>query len=63
MDDIIQIYYDPYENTFSDETCEIVENIHRLLSANMVYLIKKKQENMFVYGLEGGMVEIICLPF
>jgi hypothetical protein len=63
MEESIQIFYDPIENRFSDECSDPIQNIYSLLSPNMVYLIKKKQEHMMMYDIYGGLVEIICIPF
>ena len=63
MCDVTQILYDEGENIFIDELGYMIPNVHTYIDPNMVYLFKTKKEDMFCYGIHGGCIELIYLPF
>ena len=63
MRDTHQYFYDPEYNEFSDECCKVVRNIYKFISPNLIYLFKTKKKDLFVYGLNGELIELIYLPF
>ena len=59
LEEVIQIYYNANTNTFIDEGGFEVYNIHALISPNVVFLLKYKKDDMFVYGVNGEYIELI----
>ena len=59
MEEMRQIYYVESENLFLDECSFTIYNILEIVSANMIYLLKSKKEDMFVYGVSGEFIELI----
>lgn len=59
LEEARQVYYNVEFNRFVDEGGYVISNIHRLLSPNVVYMLKHKQEDMFVFGVNGEFVELI----
>ena len=58
-DDAKQVYYCVSENLFIDECGFAIHNIIEMIGANMLYLFKKKKDDMFIYGLNGEFIEMI----
>jgi len=58
-DDIPQYFYDAANNLVLDECGDVISNIFEIISPNIMYLLKKKKENMFAYTLNGEYVELI----
>lgn len=59
MCDIIHVYYHEEQNQFIDEDGYIIPNIHDLIPPNMIFLFKKKKDDMFIYGKHGELIEMI----
>ena len=59
LEEVIQIYYNPSTNDFTDECGYGIFNIYRILSPNVVYLLKYNKNDMFVYGKNGEYIELI----
>jgi hypothetical protein len=59
LDEVIQIYYSAENNVFFDEGGYVIDNIHRLISPNMVFLLKYKKDDIFVFGVNGEYIELM----
>lgn len=59
MCDYVSYYFNADKNVFIDESGYEMRNIFSIISPNMMYLFKKKKEDMFVYGLSGEFIELI----
>jgi hypothetical protein len=59
LEEVVQIYYSETSNVFFDEGGYIIDNIYRVLSPNVIYVLKYKKEDMFVFGLNGEYIELI----
>lgn len=59
LEEVIQIYYNPQSNSFTDEGGYEILNIHSIISPNTVYLLMYKKDDMFVYGIHGQYIELI----
>jgi hypothetical protein len=59
LEETMQIYYNVENNTFFDEGGYTIDNIYRLLSPNVIYLLKYKQDDMFTFGVNGEFIELI----
>ncbi len=62
MCDIRQIFYDEKQNIFVDDCGYVIPNIHTVIEPNMIFLLKTKKEDMFVYGVHGEFIELIYEP-
>lgn len=58
LEEVMQIYYNSVANTFIDEGGYEID-INRILSPNVIYLLKYKKDDMFAYGINGEYIEII----
>lgn len=61
MCDIIQIIYDEKDNFFILDGF-VIPNIYEMIDPNLIYLLKTKKDDMFVYGLYGEFIELIYEP-
>ena len=59
LEEVIQIYYNANRNVFVDEGGFEIYNIYRVLSPNVVFLLKHDKQDMFVYGINGEYIELI----
>lgn len=59
LDEVIQIYYSAYRNVFVDEGGFEIYNIYRILSPNVVFLLKHDKQDMFAFGVNGEYIELI----
>ena len=57
--DVPQYFYDARKNIVFDESGDIVYDIFDIINPNILYLLKTKKENMFVYTPNGEYVELI----
>lgn len=60
MCDVRTIYCDVERNRFIDDLGYEIANIYRVVDSNMVYLLKTKRQDMFVYGVHGEFIELVC---
>ena len=59
MEEIRQIYFNEGQNQFIDELGYVIYNIYSIIDPNMIYLLKTKKEDLFVYGVHGEFIELI----
>ena len=62
MCDIRQIFYDEKDNYFVDDCGFVIPNIYTIIDPNLIYLLKTKKDDMFVYGVTGEYIELIYEP-
>jgi hypothetical protein len=61
-----QLYYDIEANVMCDEDGFPIFNIFSIISANDLFMFKKNEKTVKVYGILGGLVELIWhepIPF
>jgi len=59
LEEVMQIYYNPETNVFIDEGGYEIPKIYSILSPNVVYLLRHKRDDMFIYGINGEYIELI----
>lgn len=59
MEDIRQIFYDEKNDFYVDDLGVVIDNIYRVVDPNMIYLLRTKKDDMFVYGIHGEYIELI----
>lgn len=59
LEEVMQIYYNASRNVFMDEGGFEIYNIYKLLSPNVVFLLKHDRQDMFAFGLKGEYIELI----
>ena len=53
------LYYDSQSNKIFDEFGDLIYNIFSIVSPNMLSIFRNKKKTMTVYGINGGLIELI----
>lgn len=59
---IISFYYDIFDNVMLDEDGNIIHDIYRYISPNMLLIFKEKKDNLYLPSGEEGIIYEFIYP-